>query len=150
MKKTRRAIFVSIAKPLPTDLVPSLLDALQLDGIEPFVYHGVPKPAGQIVTSVFVEARDELLASDAAFLILATDGSGQISDDWSLSFLPELQRNRVPVFVYLIVSSGVGKEPVAQSTLDRETIRLKILANIGDVTATVTADAISQFGSTSQ
>jgi hypothetical protein len=89
--KREAAVFISIDRSLPADLTWMLLNSLQLSHVSPSVYHGIPRPQGSIVTSTYVEARNQLLASDLVILVLRCDPLGRISDDWSLAFMKEVR-----------------------------------------------------------
>lgn len=120
----------------------SLLFGLQLPGLEPCVYFGSPKPAGDLSSSTYVEARRDLLVARALLLVLAADNAGQVSDDWTFEFLPHLVGNATPVFVYLIPTSPAfpGTRWVLESTLQYAGVNIRLVADPADLLALVLAD----------
>src|SRR6266852_2028431 len=89
----------------PSDLTWSILAALQLRDIDPHVYHGVPKPIGQTVTSTYIEARNDLLAAGIVVVVLARNAAQDVSDDWSLDFFQQLIDDDVRLVLCFIESS---------------------------------------------
>jgi hypothetical protein len=146
VNRQQHSVFVSIARPFKPDLVFLIRDALQLPGITPNVYYGIKKPVGDVVRSPYVEARGELLAADIAFLVLATDGAGQLSDDWTLDFLNQLEQAGIVVVVYLVRSDVSGTDCVSESAIDIPTANVRTVPLVDDVPDMIAAEVVHRFG----
>jgi hypothetical protein len=146
MSNKHRSVFVGIAKSLPVGLVVTILDALQLPGITPNVYRGVSLPAGDVVTSSYVEVRNDLLASDLAVLVLATDGRGHVSNDWTLGFVHELASRGIDIWVYLVPSVVSEADLVSESLIRVEQTQVRSLSAADDVPQALAAAVLNRFG----
>lgn len=134
------SVFVNIGKPLPPTLVWSLLDSLQLPGVTPRAYHGVPPPVGQTVSSTYIEARNELLTSDVVVLVLATDSYGHVSDDWSLSFIRNVKERGAGTHAYLVLSAERSIQWLSWSEFQPHATTVTSLASAEDVVSVVSND----------
>jgi hypothetical protein len=139
------AVFINIGKTFPFTLGNELRYLLKTETTEPSVWQGVPPPRGTIVTSPYIEARNELLSAEAVVLVLARDSSGRVSYDWTVAFFPELTQRGIPVFVYLVPLQDESIEWSTNDALNDVRFVVKSLNRIEDVAAAILDDVIALF-----
>ncbi len=138
-------VFVSISGSLPS-LVSPILDALQLDRVVPYVYQGVPPPTEDIVSNVYVEARSDFFASSVLLLILASDGPGTVTDDWTLDPADERVGRDLEVRLYAVESSHVEGDRIPESWFDARRIPVSRVNNPEQLPALVARDVVRLWG----
>jgi hypothetical protein len=103
-----------------------LLEALGAIGLDPRVYGGVSRPVGNVVTKVYIEARNDLLESDALVLLLGVTAE-VVSDDWALDWVDWFRERGRNVLVYLLPVSSVKERFDAGTLAQRVRVSRSVL-----------------------
>jgi len=106
------------------------------------------KPVGETLTSVYIEARNELLSADVVALVLASDGSGRVSNDWSLAFVRNVRERGAKVNVYLVLRDEPSIEWTSWTEMNIQATSVTSAATAEDVVPMLTRDIVRLVGGT--
>jgi hypothetical protein len=111
----------------------------------PLALSSLRKPTDEIVSSAYVEARNDFFASKAIFLALSRDAEGNVIDDWTLPLLAEFRTRGIQLFAYLTRTAIAGAHTVPTAVLHNAHVNVKLLSSFEDVAPSILADVEHLF-----
>lgn len=102
-------VFVSIAADLRLELVSEVKNRLRQEGLLPSVYRGVKRPPAGEGSTALHGAVDDLYKAQILVILVASNLSGAVSDDWALEELPAFISYNRPALIFLVPAEVHGK-----------------------------------------